>query len=154
MFPNIANVVVFKVVADYLWDLYNQVTHELEGGNMDRLPELHAIACCLKAVVTAEAAKGVETCRLACGGHGYMACSNFPGTYAMVTAACTYEGENTVMLLQTARFLVKSWSQALEGKQLVPMVTYLERAAKYNYKPSWQMTQTGFVEALQAVAAG
>lgn len=130
------------------------MTQELEGGNLDRLPELHAIACCLKAVITSEAAKGVETCRLACGGHGYMSCSNFPGTYAMVTAACTYEGENTVMLLQTARFLVKSWGQALEGKKLVPMVTYLERAAKYDYKPTFQMSHTGFVEALQAVTAG
>lgn len=64
--------------------VYNQVTHELEGGNLDRLPELHAIACCLKAVCTADTAKSVEACRLACGGHGYLCCSGFPATYAMV----------------------------------------------------------------------
>jgi hypothetical protein len=29
--------------------------------------------------------------------------SNFPNTYGMVTAAETYEGENTVLYLQTAR---------------------------------------------------
>lgn len=30
--------------------MYNQVTSELDTGNLERLPELHAIACCLKAV--------------------------------------------------------------------------------------------------------
>lgn len=61
------------------------------------------MACCLKAVSTADAAIAVTTCRLACGGHGYMNCSNFPNIYAMTSAAETYEGENTVLLLQTAR---------------------------------------------------
>lgn len=70
---------------------------------MDRLPELHALACCLKAVCTADAATDTETVRLACGGHGYLSSSGLPYNYGFVTAACTYEGENTVMLLQTAR---------------------------------------------------
>lgn len=65
--------------------------------------QLHALACCLKAVVTADASSMVERCRLACGGHGYMHSSNLPNMYAQVSAACTYEGENTVLLLQTAR---------------------------------------------------
>ena len=62
------------------------------------------MSCCLKALCTSDAAAAVETVRLACGGHGYMKCSNLPATYGMVTAACTYEGENTVLLLQTARY--------------------------------------------------
>jgi len=62
------------------------------------------MACCLKAVCTSDAANGVTACRLACGGHGYMNSSNLPITYTMITAAETYEGENTVLLLQTARY--------------------------------------------------
>lgn len=61
------------------------------------------MACCLKAVGSSDAAIGVTTCRLACGGHGYMNSSNFPNIYASITASETYEGENTVLLLQTAR---------------------------------------------------
>jgi acyl-CoA oxidase len=61
------------------------------------------MSCCLKAVSTADAAVAVTICRLACGGHGYMNCSNFPNLYAMTSATETYEGENTVLLLQTAR---------------------------------------------------
>lgn len=67
--------------------------------------QLHALTCCLKAVSTADAAVGAEQCRLACGGHGYMLCSNLPFLYGLITAACTYEGENTVMHLQTARLV-------------------------------------------------
>lgn len=135
--------------------VYNQVTHELEGGNLDRLPELHAIACCLKAVCTADTAKFVETCRLACGGHGYLNCSSFPATYAMATAASTYEGENTVLLLQTARYLIKMWSEALNGRPLVPTVAYLAHAVKYSdQKVSWDGSFEGMIQALQGVAAG
>lgn len=61
------------------------------------------MACCLKAVGSSDAAKGVISCRLACGGHGYMTSSNLPNMYTLTTAAETYEGENTVLLLQTAR---------------------------------------------------
>lgn len=66
------------------------------------------MACCLKAVCTSDAASFIEVCRKACGGHGYMTCSNFPDSYTNVTAAETYEGENTVLLLQTARYVYKS----------------------------------------------
>lgn len=64
---------------------------------------MHGLACCLKAVSTADAAVAVTKCRLACGGHGYMNSSNFPNMYSLTTATETYEGENTVLLLQTAR---------------------------------------------------
>ena len=45
----------------------------------------------------------LQTCRLACGGHGYLQASGLPHMYVNYVAAATYEGENTVMLLQTAR---------------------------------------------------
>lgn len=47
----------------------------------------------------------IEECRFACGGHGYMTSSSFPNIYGTLTAAVTYEGENTVLLLQTARYV-------------------------------------------------
>ncbi|KAK9889088.1 hypothetical protein WA026_004361 [Henosepilachna vigintioctopunctata] len=114
LFPLIASVFAFHFSANWLWEVYNEVTSELEAGKLRNLPELHAVACCLKAVCTADAALGVEQCRLSCGGHGYMTSSNLPGTYGLVTAMCTYEGENTVLLLQTARFLIKSWQNKEE----------------------------------------
>lgn len=154
LFPAIAKSIIFKLTSDNLWDMYNQVTSELDKGDLERLPELHAIACCLKAVCTADAAKAVETCRLACGGHGYMTCSNLFGTYGMVTAACTYEGENTVLLLQTARYLLKVWNQAQKGLELVPTVQYLQKFLASNQRQTWDDSVPGIIAALQTVAAG
>lgn len=92
IFPAIAKVIVFKITAEFLWEMYNQVTHDLDKGDLERLPELHALSCCLKAVCTDEASKAVETLRLACGGHGYLNSAGFQDIYGMVTAAQTYEG--------------------------------------------------------------
>ncbi|ETN61709.1 acyl-CoA oxidase [Anopheles darlingi] len=155
LFPTIARSIVFKLAADNLWQMYTQVTAELDQGNLERLPELHAIACCLKAVTTADGAKSVEVCRMACGGHGYMTCANFYNLYGFVTAACTYEGENTVLLLQTARYLVKVWNQAIKGQPLGPTVQYLANFIqnKTNRHP-WIDTVPGIVKALHTVAAG
>lgn len=124
LFPNLAACFAFQFCANWLWEVYNEVTSELEAGKLRNLPELHAVACCLKAISTADAAAGVEQCRLSCGGHGYMTSSNLPNTYGLVTAMCTYEGENTVLLLQTARFLIKSWQNKSETIHL-DTVNYL-----------------------------
>lgn len=40
VFPNIARVVVIKLAADYIWEMYNQVTSELDRGDLERLPEV------------------------------------------------------------------------------------------------------------------
>ncbi|CAG4983896.1 unnamed protein product [Colias eurytheme] len=149
----IASVHAFKLNADWIWNMYNNVTAELESGDMERLPELHALSCCLKAVVTSDAAECVERCRLACGGHGYMLSSNLPLTYGLVTAACTYEGENTVLLLQTARYLVKAWHQSAAGGTLPPTVGYIARTGARR-SPPWDNSIQGIVDGFHTVAAG
>lgn len=83
-----------------------------------------------------------------------MGSSNLPATYGMVTAACTYEGENTVLLLQTARYLVKTWKQAISGKSVPPTVKYLSVHAKGIKSRAWKNTLTCIVTAHEAVAAG
>uniref|UniRef100_A0A6M2DSR8 Acyl-coenzyme A oxidase n=1 Tax=Xenopsylla cheopis TaxID=163159 RepID=A0A6M2DSR8_XENCH len=156
LFPNIAKCFVFRMTSEWLWDMYNSVTSELESGDMERLPELHAMSCCLKVLSTSDAAAGVETCRLACGGHGYMACSNLPAMYGLATAACTYEGENTVLLLQAARYLMKAWAQAVATpNELMPTVKYLAKGAKEkDSSVPWKNTIEGLITAAQMVAAG
>lgn len=43
LFPNIGKVFVIKLVADYIWDMYNQVTSELDRGDLERLPEVNCL---------------------------------------------------------------------------------------------------------------
>ncbi|XP_018305714.1 probable peroxisomal acyl-coenzyme A oxidase 1 isoform X1 [Mycetomoellerius zeteki] len=154
LFPNLAACFAFRMCADWIWEMYNNVTAELDQGELERLPELHALACCLKAVASSDGATGIEQLRLACGGHGYMDASNLPATYGLVTATCTYEGENTVLLLQTARYLVKAWRQAIGGESLPPTVGYLAVLSRGVKQRPWKNTLSCIVQAHQAVAAG
>ncbi|CAK1544436.1 unnamed protein product [Leptosia nina] len=151
LFIAIAATHALRITAYQLWDTFNAVTEELGGGNLDRLPELHALACCLKAVSTADTASYVERCRLACGGHGYMHSSNLPLTYGLVTAACTYEGENTVLLLQTARFLVKTW-QNVDTIKLTPTVVYLKTTREAGFSGKWENSVECIIKGFQIVA--
>ncbi|KAJ0182750.1 hypothetical protein K1T71_002119 [Dendrolimus kikuchii] len=144
---------VYRVVGLWLWHTYEKVTKDMGKGNMDQLPELHALACCLKAVSSRDAAACVEDCRQACGGHGYMTSSNLPIIKNVVTATITYEGEFTVLMLQTARYLMKAWIQALDGKAMTPTVSYLVNFTKYSNE-KWQNTPAGIIRGFQAAAAG
>ena len=156
LFPLIAKAIVFKLTSDSLWNIYNQVVVELKSGNLERLPELHALSCCLKSVCTGEAAQSVEICRRATGGHGFLQSSGFPDIYIAVTAAETYEGENTILLLQTARYLMKVWNQIAQGDfNVPPTVAYLVTVFKSKNKlVQWDGSIPGIINAFEAVAAG
>lgn len=154
LFPILATYFALTTAADWIWDMYNNVTAELHQGELERLPELHALACCLKATASSDGARGIEELRMSCGGHGYMDSSNLPATYGLVTAACTYEGENTVLFLQTARYLVKVWKQAEAGRPLPPTVEYFIDLARGVKQNPWDNGLTCIVKAHQAVAAG
>ncbi|EEB20498.1 Acyl-coenzyme A oxidase 1, peroxisomal, putative [Pediculus humanus corporis] len=155
LFPNIATVFCFRAAASWLWQMYNNVTAELEGGDLDRLPELHSIACCMKAVCTSDAAKGIETVRMACGGHGYMTCSNLPLLYGLCTAMCTYEGENTVLLLQTARYLVKQFQGARSGGKLTPTLEYIRTVENQGTTVRrWDQTMESILLGFKEVSVG
>ncbi|XP_076871987.1 peroxisomal acyl-coenzyme A oxidase 1 isoform X1 [Brachyhypopomus gauderio] len=125
LFPLLATAYAFTFVGQYMNEMYHRITGDINQGDFSELPELHALAAGLKAFSTWTANAGIEVCRMACGGHGYSRCSSLPDIYVTFTATCTYEGENTVMMLQTARYLVKSYRQAREGHRLAGIVSYL-----------------------------
>ncbi|KAM4031061.1 peroxisomal acyl-coenzyme A oxidase 1 isoform 1-T1 [Anomaloglossus baeobatrachus] len=125
LFPLLATAYAFQFVGSYMSQTYHRITGDIQQGNLSELPELHALSAGLKAFTTWVASYGIEECRMACGGHGYSCSSGIPDIYVNFTPACTYEGENTVMMLQTARFLFKSYTAALSGERLGGMVSYL-----------------------------
>ncbi|CAG4986330.1 unnamed protein product [Parnassius apollo] len=153
LFICIATAHALQITGDWLWRTFRDVLTEMRGGNTDSLPELHALSSCLKAISTSDSAAYIEQCRFACGGHGYMLSSNLPLLYSFVTATRTYEGDYTVLLLQTARFLVKAWEQVEAGKSVTPTVSYLTLAATKE-KVLWNDFAEGIIRSFQAVAAG
>ncbi|CAO2656682.1 Nn.00g054850.m01.CDS01 [Neocucurbitaria sp. VM-36] len=87
------------------------------------LGELHAVSCALKALTSTTAGEGLETCRRACGGHGYSAFAGIGSVYSDYLPTLTWEGDNYMLtqqvsryLLKTAREIMKSGPNALKGK--------------------------------------
>ncbi|XP_062520346.1 peroxisomal acyl-coenzyme A oxidase 1-like isoform X2 [Corticium candelabrum] len=116
----------FAMLSNYMLDSYQKAVDKMGKGDFSALPELHATSAGLKAFCTTITSDGIETCRKCCGGHGYSKASGLPTLYADFTPSQTYEGDNTVLYLQTARFLIKCCMQAQVGEELPDNLTYLK----------------------------
>ncbi|KAL8163195.1 UNVERIFIED_CONTAM: Peroxisomal acyl-coenzyme A oxidase 1 [Gekko kuhli] len=135
LFPLLAAAYAFHLVGAYMKDTYRRITADINDGDLREMPELHALSAGLKAFSSWIANAGIEECRMACGGHGYSRCSGLPDIYVNFTPSCTYEGENTVMMLQTARFLIKSYTQVSSGQLVSGMVSYLNDLSGQRIQP-------------------
>ncbi|XP_068932437.1 peroxisomal acyl-coenzyme A oxidase 1 isoform X2 [Petaurus breviceps papuanus] len=135
LFPLLATAYAFQFVGAFMKETYHRINVDIGQGNLNELPELHALTAGLKAFTSWTANAGIEACRMACGGHGYSHCSGLPNIYVTFTPTCTFEGENTVMMLQTARFLMKSYDQVHSGKLVGGMMSYLNDLASQRIQP-------------------
>uniref|UniRef100_A0A1A8JRG4 Acyl-coenzyme A oxidase n=1 Tax=Nothobranchius kuhntae TaxID=321403 RepID=A0A1A8JRG4_NOTKU len=146
LFPLLATAYAFSFVGQYMSKIYHRISGDINDGDFSELPELHALSAGLKAFTTWVANSGIEVCRMSCGGHGYSRSSALPDIYVAFTPTCTYEGENTVMMLQTARYLVKSYRQAKEGQQLSGIVSYLNESQNQRLQPQAVAAQPPVVD--------
>ncbi|KAL4351354.1 hypothetical protein GQ457_06G037570 [Hibiscus cannabinus] len=128
LFPLLASAYAFRFVGQWLMWLYRDVIQRLQTNDFSTLPEVHACTAGLKSITTSATADGIEECRKLCGGHGYLSSSGLPELFAVYVPACSYEGDNVVMLLQVGRFLMKTVSQLGSGKMPVRTIAYMGRA--------------------------
>nr|XP_034354854.1 peroxisomal acyl-coenzyme A oxidase 2 isoform X2 [Arvicanthis niloticus] len=112
LLPQLAVSYAFHFTATSLLEFFHSSYSAILKRDFSLLPELHALSTGMKAMFADFCAQGSEICRRACGGHGYSKLSGLPTLVTRATASCTYEGENTVLYLQVARFLMKSYLQA------------------------------------------
>jgi acyl-CoA oxidase len=61
--------------------------------------------------------RGLEISRLACGGHGFSQYSGLPSIIKEYSPNITHEGENTVMYLQVARYIIKCFDNSIVKKK-------------------------------------
>lgn len=67
----------------------------------------------------------MEICRRCCGGHGFSHYSGLPSLINEYAAHLTHEGENTVLYLQVARYLLKCYKHLrMKKKELAGSVKY------------------------------
>ena len=102
----------FLFAGRILSNLYHKLQASLSANDLSLLSYTHGTTSGLKAYCSTVASRGIETCRLACGGHGFSKFSGLPDLFVDYVPACTYEGENVVMYLQCARYLLKKKAEA------------------------------------------
>eukprot|EP00013_Stygamoeba_regulata_P023642 CAMPEP_0177643802 /NCGR_PEP_ID=MMETSP0447-20121125/8342_1 /TAXON_ID=0 /ORGANISM="Stygamoeba regulata, Strain BSH-02190019" /LENGTH=702 /DNA_ID=CAMNT_0019146107 /DNA_START=165 /DNA_END=2273 /DNA_ORIENTATION=+ len=125
LMPLLAGTYAFHFAAMQINATYDDMMADIESEALENLPETHATAAGLKAFTTWWAQKGLEQCRQCLGGHGYSAYSALPGMLSDFGVMVTWEGDNTVMAQQNARFLVKKYREAKGGKRLTGFMKYL-----------------------------
>lgn len=128
LFPLLASAYAFRFVGNWLKWLYTDVTQRLQAGDFATLPEVHACTAGLKSLTTSVTTDAIEECRKLCGGHGYLCSSGLPELFAVYVPSCTYEGDNVVLLLQVARFLMKTVSQLGSGMKPTGAAAYIGKA--------------------------
>nr|XP_026257836.1 peroxisomal acyl-coenzyme A oxidase 2 [Urocitellus parryii] len=134
LLPQLATSYAFHFTAVSLLEFFHRSYDEILRKDFSLLPELHALSTGMKAMMSELCTQGAELCRRACGGHGYSKLSGLPSLVTQVTASCTYEGENTVLYLQVARFLVKSYLQAKVSPDSAPQKP-LPQSVEYLARP-------------------
>lgn len=83
------------------------------------MKETHNCLCVAKALFTELCLRGMEICRLACGGHGFSQYSGLPHIIQQFSPNVTLEGENTVLYLQLARYVMKAVNILLLSTRIV-----------------------------------
>jgi len=108
LLPRVAAAYALTFMGDAMMGMYRAFERDRDRGDFAQLPELHALSSGLKAVCTWQTADGAEACRRCCGGHGYSRLSGLPDLFSSYVQNVTWEGDNNVMCLQTARYLLKA----------------------------------------------
>jgi acyl-CoA oxidase len=91
--------------------------------DFSQLEDFHLQTVGAKVYSTEITARGIETSRIACGGHGYSALSGFGRMYANAVNAVTYEGDNYVIGKQVPRAILKHFQNKTESS--LPTLSYL-----------------------------
>ena len=132
----------------YIHRYIKRVQSAIQDGDesaADDLPELHATLSGLKATSTVRAHECIEECRKCCGGQGFLLSSGIAKLSPDFSEWVTVEGEQVILSLQCARFLIKAVHTAAEGRELTATVRYIAESGQ----PIDIFNPTGIVNALK-----
>jgi len=124
LLPLLAQATTVAIVGQNIMRAYEEYTKTmLSTGDTSQLEDLHLQTVGAKVYATEITGKGIETCRIACGGHGYNALSGFGRMYGHSINAVTYEGDNYVIGQQVPRAILKHYKAGTYAS--LPSLSYL-----------------------------
>jgi len=115
LLPQMASAYAMYFTGRWMSDMFTKLNADFARGDFSLLPAMHATSSGMKSLLTSSSVEGIETCRLACGGHGYSLFSGLPMLYTSFVHVSTAEGENWLLNQQTVRQLLKLLQAANTG---------------------------------------
>lgn len=116
LLPLLAKSYVIQGAYNKILDLVKTCDAEVSAGKFDNLQETHVILSGAKAFYTWWTINGLNVCMQCCGGHGYSQNSGIPSLIQNFAPNTILEGENTMLLLQVGRHLLKNYRYVMEGR--------------------------------------
>lgn len=136
LFPVLAQAFALHYMGKQMFELYEANVKAMGKGNFELLADLHAGSSGLKSIATTMASQAIETCRRACGGHGFSMFSGLAHAYQDYLPEVTWEGDNFMLTQQVARYLLKTARYVFVNKGNVkssvtnPTIEYLVNYSK------------------------
>jgi acyl-CoA oxidase len=121
IFPLLAASYSFFFTGKKLWNDLKAIEHKLVTNKPITKPEvadIHASSSALKSFCTTVAGDGIEECRKACGGHGFLECSGLPELMKTYLQNPTVEGDNHMLPQQVIKVLLKLVQAVQTGEGL------------------------------------
>jgi acyl-CoA oxidase len=116
------------LTGNYLREQFKLMQEGFTKGDFKQMPVMHHLLAGMKASYSDAMMECVELSRVNCGGAGYQSGSGFSELHAGSSPIPVFEGDNTVMLLQSARFVFKLVKTANKGKPLPYPFNYIGQA--------------------------
>lgn len=148
LLPHLATCYALHFVANHLHNVYQTLLHKITTSSdiadskslYRHLVDLHSVVACLKAFSTEWSLSLIEKCRTTLGGHGYAVYSGVGPAYNEFAMAVTGEGDNTVLYLQTARYLLGMFKLTLSNSPVADSVQYLVGVDSSFRKQKWNVS--------------
>ncbi|KAG2119395.1 acyl-CoA dehydrogenase/oxidase C-terminal [Suillus clintonianus] len=119
LLPILSRAFVFIELGRYTIKALNEMQQRLANRDMSLLPEMHALLCGLKVLVTTHGISDIETARRSMGGHGYSAFAGLGRLYVDYLPSATFEGDNFVLDGQVVRAATKLCKSVLSSTSAV-----------------------------------
>lgn len=123
LFPLVAENFAMSFAMEHMRSLY-------VAGRPEQIKEVHCYASVLKARASWSLTRALITGRETCGGHGFSSFSGFGDMIANHGIMKTYEGDNTVLLQQTASILMGEFGAQIRAADFSGMLAFVGSTAR------------------------